>query len=107
MLVDEQAPPAVATGVIAVPSKVFAKAGSAVKVGGQVSTADGTRAVGTVTILDGGVAVATTQVDARDRGRFDVKLPKLGAGVHLFTVEFDGGEGYADSTSVPFAVVLW
>ena len=29
VLVDEQAPPAVATGVIAVPSKVFAKAGSA------------------------------------------------------------------------------
>jgi len=36
-----------------------------------------------------------------------VKLPKLGAGVHAFTVEFDGGEGYADSSSVPMVVVLW
>lgn len=107
VLVDEQEPPAVATGVIAMPNKVLAKASSAVKVAGQVSAADGTKPVGTVTILDGGTAIATTQVAANDGGRFDVKLPKLGAGVHVLTVEFDGGEGYADSTSVPFVVVLW
>ena len=107
VLVDEQAPPAVATGVIAVPSKVFAKAGSAVKVAGTVVTADGTVPVGTVTILDGGEAIATTQVAAGSRGRFDVKLPKLGAGVHVLTVAFDGAEGYADSQSVPIVIVLW
>ncbi len=107
VLVDEQAPPAVATGVIAVPSKVFAKAGSAVKVAGTVVAVDGTAPVGTVTILDGGEVIATTQVAAGSRGRFDVKLPKLGAGVHVLTAEFGGGEGYAGSTSVPFVVVLW
>jgi hypothetical protein len=107
VLLDEQEPPAVATGVIAVPNKVLAKAGSAVKIAGQVWAADGTKPVGTVTILDGGNAVATTQVATNDRGRFDVKLPKLGAGVHVLTVAFDGGEGYADSTSVPMVVVLW
>ena len=36
-----------------------------------------------------------------------MKLPKLGAGVHVLTVAFDGGEGYADSQSVPIVIVLW
>lgn len=107
VLVDEQEPPAVGTSVLAVPSKVFAKAGSSVKVSGQVAAADGTDAIGTVTILDGGQAIATAQVGAADRGRFEVKLPKLGAGAHVLAVEFDGGEGYADSGSVPMVIVLW
>lgn len=107
VLVDDQEPPAIGTSVLAVPSKVFAKAGSGLKVAGTVGTVDGSDAVGTVTILDGGQAVATTQVAVGDRGRFEVKLPKLGAGVHVLTVEFDGGEGYADSQSVPMVIVLW
>ena len=107
VLVDEQEPPAVGTSVLAVPSKVLAKAGSAIKVAGQVTAADGTTPVGTVTVSDGGTPIATTQVAVDARGRFEVKLPKLGAGAHLLTVEFDGGEGYADSSSVPMMVVLW
>jgi len=108
VLVDEQPPPAVATSVVAVPNKVFGKAGSAVKLSGQVTAADGTEAVGTVTILDGDRVVATTELTAGEDGRFqDVKLPKLGAGVHVLTVAFDGGEGYADSQSAPIAIVLW
>lgn len=108
VLVDEQEPPAVATSVVAVPSKILAKAGSAVKVSGEVTTADGTEPVGTVTVLDGDQVVATTELAAGDRGRFtNVKLPKLGAGVHVLTVVFDGAEGYAGSQSVPMAIVLW
>lgn len=106
--VDDQEPPAVATSVVAVPSKVFAKAGSAVKVSGQISAADGTEPVGTVTIMEGNQIVATTEVAAGDSGRFkNMKLPKLGASVHVLTVVFDGAEGYAHSQSVPIAIVLW
>lgn len=108
VLVDRQEPPQVATSVLAVPNKLFAKAGSAVKVSGQVLAADGTDVVGTVTILDGGEPIATAQVAAGDDGRFtNVKLPKLGAGVHVLTVAFDGGEGYAGSQSPPMVIVLW
>lgn len=108
VLVDGQEPPEVATSVLAVPSKVFAKAGSAVKVSGQVVAADGADAVGTVTILDGGEPIASTEVAAGDDGRFrNVKLPKLDAGVHVLTVAFDGGEGYAESQSQPMVIVLW
>ncbi|HEU0181919.1 MAG TPA: alpha-1,6-glucosidase domain-containing protein, partial [Agromyces mariniharenae] len=107
VLVDEPEPPAVGPSVLAVPNKVLAKAGSAIKVAGQVTAADGTTPIGTITVSDGGTAIATTQVAVDARGRFEVKLPRLGAGAHLLTVEFDGGEGYADSGSVPMMVVLW
>lgn len=107
VLVDGQEPAGVATSVVAVPNKVFGKAGSSVKLAAHVTAADGTDAVGTVTIMDGGNAIATTQLAAGDAGRLEVKLPKLGAGVHVLTVGFDGGEGYADSQSVPIVIVLW
>ncbi|WP_448002603.1 pullulanase-type alpha-1,6-glucosidase [Agromyces bauzanensis] len=107
VLVDEQEPPAIATSVMAVPNKVFAKAGSSVKLTGQVSAADGAAPVGTVTVLDGDQAVGTALVGTETDGGFEVKLPKLGAGIHVLTVTFDGGEGYADSQSVPIVIVLW
>ncbi|WP_136708153.1 pullulanase-type alpha-1,6-glucosidase [Agromyces sp. H66] len=107
VLVDEQEPPATATSVIAVPNKVFAKAGSSVKLTGQVSAADGTEPVGTVTVFDGDDAVATALLGTDADGGFKVKLPKLDAGLHVLTVTFDGGEGYADSQSVPIVIVLW
>ncbi|MDQ0577807.1 pullulanase-type alpha-1,6-glucosidase [Agromyces albus] len=107
VLVDGQEPPEVGTSVVAVPNKVFAKAGSSVKLTGQVTAADGTSAVGTLTVLDGDNVIATTQVAADGTGRFDVKLPKLGAGIHVLTVTFDGGEGYADSQSAPIVIALW
>jgi len=107
VLVDDQEPAEIGTVVLASPNKVMGKAGSSVKVAGHVAALDGTDVVGTVTVLEGGEAIATTRVSAGTDGRFEVKLPKLGAGVHVLTVTFDGGEGYADSQSVPFAVVLW
>jgi hypothetical protein len=106
VLVDGQEPAEIATSVGAVPNKVLAKAGASVKLTGQVA-ADGTDAVGTVTIMDGGEAIATAEIADGDDGRFQVKLPKLGAGIHVLTVAFDGAEGYADSQSVPIVIVLW
>lgn len=107
VLVDGQEPPTTATSVVAVPNKVFAKAGSSVKLTGQVSAADGAAPVGTVTVLDGDEAIATALVGTATDGGFEVKLPKLDAGPHVLTVTFDGGEGYADSQSVPIVIVLW
>jgi hypothetical protein len=107
VLVDGQEPPGIATSVVAVPDKVIAKAGSSLKLDVQVTAADGTPAIGTVTVMDGGEPIATAQLDADDEGRLKVKLPKLGAGLHVLTVAFDGGEGYADSQSVPMGIVLW
>ncbi|WP_350347968.1 pullulanase-type alpha-1,6-glucosidase [Agromyces sp. G08B096] len=107
VLVDEQPPPAVATFVLATPSKLFAKAGSAVRVIGQVFAVDGAKPEGTVTVTVDGEPVATEELTAKDRGRFDVKLPKLGRGLHWVQVAFDGGEGYADSGYPPLPVLLW
>jgi hypothetical protein len=107
VLVDGQEPPEIGTSVVAVPDKVLAKAGSSLKLDVRVVAADGAPAVGTVTVMDGGEQIATAHLDVDDEGRLRVKLPKLGAGLHLLTVAFDGGEGYADSQSVPIGVVLW
>lgn len=107
VLVDEQPPPAVSTVTVAAPNKLVAKAGSAVKVAAQVFTADGSAPVGTLTVFDGGTAVATVEVTAADAGKLVVKLPKLPAGLHVISTSFDGGEGYADSQSVPVPLLLW
>ncbi len=100
-------PPAVATVTVAAPNKLIAKAGSSVKVAAQVFTADGSTPVGTLTVLDGGTAIATVEVTARDDGRVTVKLPKLPAGLHLISTSFEGGEGLSDSGSVPVPLLLW
>ncbi|MBM7503255.1 pullulanase-type alpha-1,6-glucosidase [Agromyces aurantiacus] len=107
VLVDEQEPDGVATVTLAAPSKAIAKAGSTVKVSGQVTALDGSRPVGTVSVLVDGQVVATEPVESKDKGGFSVKLPKLGAGVHWIQVSFGGGDGFADSESVPAMLVLW
>lgn len=107
VLVDEQAPPAVTTFTVAAPDKLLAKAGSAVKVRGTVFALDGSAAVGTVRVYDGGNVIAEVELVAGDRGRFEVKLPKLPRGLHLLRAEFDGGEGYADSQSFAVPLILW
>ncbi|MDR6905419.1 pullulanase-type alpha-1,6-glucosidase [Agromyces sp. 3263] len=107
VLVDEQAPPVVATFTIGAPNKLLAKAGSAVHYVGAVLAADGSTPVGTVTITDGSKVLATVELTAKDRGRLSVKLPKLSAGVHAIQASFDGGEGFADSGSFPVPLILW
>ncbi len=108
VLVDEQASPRWRHDGDAAPSKVLAKAGSAVKVVGTVVAGDGSDAVGTITVLEGGTVHRHGAGRRRRRGRFDVKLPKLGGGrARLIRTTFDGGEGYADSQSVPMVIVLW
>ncbi|MRG59625.1 pullulanase-type alpha-1,6-glucosidase [Agromyces sp. CFH 90414] len=107
VLVDEQPPPAVATFLLAAPTKLVAKAGSTVREVGQVFAVDGSRPTGTVSVTVDGEPVATERIDAKDRGRFDVKLPKLGRGLHWVRVSFDGDEGYADAGYPPVPFLLW
>lgn len=107
VLVDEQEPVGVATVTLAAPSKAIAKAGSTLKVSGQVTALDGSRPVGTVSILVDGEVVATEPIESDDRGRFSVKLPKLPAGGHWIQASFGGGDGFAGSQSVPALVLIW
>ncbi|MFC9559641.1 pullulanase-type alpha-1,6-glucosidase [Agromyces sp. NPDC056965] len=107
VLVDEQAPPAVTTFTVAAPNKLLAKAGSAVKLVGKVFALDGGAPVGDVRVYDGGTLIAEAELEARDKGRIDVKLPKLPRGLHLVRAVFDGGEGYADSQSFTVPLILW
>ncbi|GGI44838.1 pullulanase-type alpha-1,6-glucosidase [Agromyces flavus] len=107
VLVDEQEPAGVATVTLAAPSKAIAKAGSTLKVSGQVTALDGSRPVGTVSIVVDGEVVATEAISSSDQGRFSVKLPKLPAGPHWIQTVFGGGDGFAGSQSVPALVVLW
>ena len=107
VLVDEQPPPAVATLTVAAPSKLTAKAGSGVQVVGSVVALDGSAPVGTITVLEGDTVLATAEVTADAAGVFKVKLPKLPAGVHLIRTTFDGGDGFADSASMPVPLILW
>ncbi|MFE5670023.1 pullulanase-type alpha-1,6-glucosidase [Agromyces sp. NPDC056523] len=107
VLVDEQEPAGVATVTLAAPSKSIAKAGSTLKVSGQVTALDGSRPVGTVSIVVDGEVVATEAISSSDQGRFSVKLPKLPAGPHWVQTVFGGGDGFAGSQSVPALVVLW
>lgn len=107
VLVDEQEPAGVATVTLAAPNKAVAKAGSTLSVSGSVTALDGSRPVGTVSVLVDGEVVATEAIESRDRGGFGVKLPKLGAGAHWVQVSFGGGDGFAGSQSVPALVVLW
>ncbi|WP_127792172.1 pullulanase-type alpha-1,6-glucosidase [Agromyces sp. LHK192] len=107
VLVDEEPPPAVATYMIAVPSKLLAKAGSSIREVGQVFATDGSRPIGTVTVTVDGAVVATERIERADRGRFDVKLPKLGRGLHWVQASFDGDPGYADTRFTPAPILLW
>lgn len=107
VLVDEQEPAGVATVTLAATSKAIAKAGSTVKVSGEVTALDGSRPVGTVSVLVDGEVVATEPIESADSGRFSVKLPRLDAGAHWVQVSFGGGGGFAGSQSVPALVVLW
>ena len=103
---DVTAAPGVQTTLIAAPNKLVAKAGSALRVQGTVTAADGSVPVGTLKVYDGDTVVATVSLGARAGGVIDVKLPKLAAGVHPIRSEFEAGEGYRDATTLPVTVRL-
>ncbi|MGW9629467.1 pullulanase-type alpha-1,6-glucosidase [Agromyces sp. NPDC055520] len=107
VLVDEQAPPAVATLAAGAPDKLVAKSGAAVKYVAKVVALDGSTPTGTFAVYEGGTKLAEVVLTANDKGRVNLKLPKLGSGVHLVHAVFTGDEGYADSQTVPVPLLLW
>ena len=60
---------------------------------------------GEVTVYDGRTAVATGTVGAD--GRVTITLPKLGRGIHLVTVRYEGSEQLTGSTSFPSVLLVW
>ena len=108
VLVQAQVTP-VQTRVIALPTRILAKIGTAVSVVGQVTAADGSAPVGTITITDRGTVIATVEVSATARGRFTATLPTgLARGVHLLRTSFTGADGWLDSRSpFPAPVLLY
>ncbi|WP_245561788.1 Ig-like domain-containing protein [Agromyces italicus] len=107
MLVDEQPPPAVATLALGAPNKLVAKSGSAVKYVAKVVALDGSTPTGTFAVYEGGTKLGTVELTAEDEGRVNLKLPKLGRGLHLVHAVFTGDEGYADTQTVPVPILLW
>ena len=71
----------------------------------RVIAADGSEAVGTVTIYDGRKPVATIELTEGENGRDQVRLPKLGRGIHLLTAKFTG-DGFEDARTFPSVVIV-
>jgi 5'-nucleotidase len=71
----------------------------------RVYTADGSEAVGEVTIRDGGDVLTTVTLEPGDHGRVHLTLPKLSRGLHILRATFSG-DGFTDSTSHPSVVIV-
>ncbi|MGC5224651.1 pullulanase-type alpha-1,6-glucosidase [Micromonospora sp. DT81.3] len=105
VLVDQES---VDTFVAAAPNRIAAKSGTPVKVVGRILAADGSAPVGTVTVYDRGVVIATAELSADADGEVDIALPALGRGLHLLRTTFTGGDAYNDSRAViPVPVLIW
>jgi len=96
VLTEAQVQP-VATHVTAQPNRAFVRGGSTVDVSGRVTADDRSAPIGTVTVTDNGKTVGTVELDASDRGRFSVTLPKVSRGLHVIRVTFTGAPGWLDS----------
>lgn len=102
----QAAPDLVDTAIVGLPSKLLFKSNSTIRWVGLVVTGDGIRPAGTVTISDGQTVIATVEITAKDRGRVDVKLPKLGRGLHVLQASF-AGDGYESSSSFKVPVLAY
>jgi 5'-nucleotidase len=92
---------------IGIPSKLIAKAGSAVKFTAIVFAENGTPVTGEVTISDGDTVIATATLTAKDRGIVKVKLPDLDRGVHQLSAAYAGSDTVNPSQSPRVPVLIW
>jgi 5'-nucleotidase len=97
--------PPVATTLSAWPDRLLWLSGKNVGYSIRVTTADGSAAVGEVTITDGHRTLTTVTLEADDNGRVHVTLPKLSRGIHVLRAAFSG-DAFTDSRSVPSVVVV-
>ncbi|WP_255305011.1 pullulanase-type alpha-1,6-glucosidase [Microbacterium sp. 3J1] len=106
VLVDDQVQP-IDTSVRA-SADVLVKSGRSATVKVSVASADGSAPVGTVTVRDRGKVVATVELTTASAGSVSVAVPKLGRGLHLLTVSFDGTEPWQDSRGrLPLPVIVY
>ena len=87
-------------------NKIIAKQGASVQYTAIVGGGAGAP-TGTVTILDGGTAIATVELTAADRGIARVQLPSLGRGLHQLSASYAGDDAYKPSTGVKIPLLVW
>jgi 5'-nucleotidase len=92
---------------IGLPSTFFANHHSTLHYTVRVFASNGAEAMGTVTVFDGGTAIATAELAEGDHGRARLKLPKLSRGLHLLSVSSAGSDSVEASTSLRLPVLLW
>ncbi|MGW9169029.1 GH92 family glycosyl hydrolase [Agromyces sp. NPDC055658] len=97
----------VPTIAVGAPNKLLAKSGSTIRFVAKVVALDGSSPLGTFTVYDGDDVIAEVPVTAAADGSVSVKLPKLGAGLHLVHGEFTGDGGFGDSGTVTVPLILW
>ncbi|WP_419817462.1 ExeM/NucH family extracellular endonuclease [Glaciibacter flavus] len=98
--------PAVASTTVGYASTVLASHNTSVKYT-VIVVARGTEPTGEVSIFDGSKKIASVTLNAGDKGRATITLPKLKAGVHLIRSSYAGSDTVKPSTSLPFPVILW
>ncbi|NYE18786.1 pullulanase-type alpha-1,6-glucosidase [Microbacterium immunditiarum] len=98
----------VATHTLVAPTRLLAKAGTAVPVSGRIVAEDGSAPVGTVTVTDNGKVVATVELDGASKGRVDVKVTLPERGIHLIRTTFTGQGAHRDSGAlIPIPVIVY
>ena len=86
-------------------STLFTSSNGTVTVKVDVDGQYGIQPTGEVTVYDGRTAVATGTVGAD--GKVTITLPKLGRGIHVVTVRYEGSEQLTGSTSFPRVLLVW
>lgn len=98
--------PTVSSYTIGIANKILANHNSQIKYT-VVVTARGEVPTGEVAIYDGKKLLTTVTLDAKDKGKITVKLPKLKAGIHLLSAKYAGSDAVKASASLPFPLILW
>ncbi len=92
---------------IGIPNKLLARQGTTLTFTTIVVAEGRTPVAGTVTVYDGGVAVASGTLTEKDRGVVRVALAGLGRGVHKLSAVYSGSESVEPSTSPRIPVLVW
>jgi 5'-nucleotidase len=88
-------------------NKLLVSSNSTVTAKIEVDGQFGLEPVGTVNVYDGRKLIATATLAAGDDGRVTVTLPKLGRGIHLITVQYEGSGQLEGSTGFPDILFVW
>ncbi|MFC6356721.1 ExeM/NucH family extracellular endonuclease [Luethyella okanaganae] len=104
-IVKHEEPVKVDSVTIGWPNKFIASRKATIKYTVVVAAA-GTKPTGTVEILDGTSVIATAKLTEAAKGKLSVKLPKLGAGLHLLSARYSGSETVNGSTSLAVPLFL-